>query len=472
MTLLAACAAPAMPTASAPELGPIRAAARAYLQSAAGADTDWLFAPATIDSVRRGLRSETTTDGKRALLHLHRFLVAGHLRRAGDPLETQIDAIRRRPFDVDGQRLTLLDSRDVIAAEPDPNRRRRLAEATARVLADLHPLLARYDELMSATGRRLGYADPVRLATAVRGYDVRAAGELAKRLLSSSDALYLSALRDLAPVALAVPFENLRRADLPRLAHACAREVPADREVGATLATVLGLGFELNRMPDEDRCRGGILHAVGHALHRAHTRTQVVELRLLGDQSVAEGFALLFERLNRDPQWLVERMHLPAGAHLSEHLRLVALCDLVELRTLAADLLVDLEWRSSSEAERREAYARHIGRALGLPLEPSDLEPFHMGPGLFLDAADRLRARVLAAQIDADLRRRFGEAWWKSAGAAPRLRDAWASGLRETAEELARRLQLGPLDPRPALAGIARALRGPIPAMATFATQR
>jgi hypothetical protein len=471
MTLLAACAAPVRPTASAPELGPIRAAVRADLLSAAGPDTDWLFAPATIDSVRRGLRSQTTADGRRALLHLHRFLVAGHLRRTGIRLEKQIDAVRTRPFDVDGQRLTLLDTQDAIAAEPDPNRRRRLVEATARVLADLHPLLARYDELMSATGRRLGYADPVRLATAVRGYDVRAAGELAKRLLSSSDALYLSALRDLAPMTLAVPLENLRRADLPRLAYACTREVPADLEVGAALATLLGLGFELNRMPDEDRCQGGILHAAGHALHQAHTRTQVPELRHLGDRSVAEGFALLFEHLNRDPLWLVERMRLPAGADLSEHLRLVALCDLVELRTLAANVLVDLEWRSSGGVDPRGAYARHVGRALGLPLEPSDLDWFHAGRTPFMDAADRLRARLLAAQIDADLRRRLGDAWWRSAGAEPRLRDAWALGLRETADELARRLQLGPLDPRPALAKIARALRGPIPTMAASATQ-
>src|SRR5258707_10101227 len=85
------------------------------------------------------------------------------------------------------------------------------------------------------------------------------------------------------------------------------------------------------RVPDEVylvlRPHGGqtdwntFLHELGHALHYAYMRPDhPMEFRFLGDNSVTEGFAMLFDHLMQDAGWLqrytgLEKKTTPAFLH-------------------------------------------------------------------------------------------------------------------------------------------------------------
>jgi hypothetical protein len=50
-------------------------------------------------------------------------------------------------------------------------------------------------------------------------------------------------------------------------------------------------------------------HEAGHAEHFAHVSPDLpVEFKRLGDNSVTEGWAMLFEHLVDDPAWLSKRL--------------------------------------------------------------------------------------------------------------------------------------------------------------------
>jgi len=501
---LVTCAPPPVPASVAlrRDIASIRHAAAAYLHAqteqqwrawvgtpATGDDPlagyGWLFTPSTIDKLRRGIRAEASADGRRALHFVHAFLVSENVNRAVRDLDLRTNARLSEPFELDGQRFTFADITTALAREPDPNRRRRMAEAVVPILDDINPLLAERDRAITRAGALLGYPDRVRLASEIRNYDVRTAADLAKDLLTASDAMYLSALNELAPSTLDVPFERLRRADIPRLsaAPAFADRFPPDRLVSAAAATFLELGIDLDRLPlhvDTDAglrknpraaCfpvvvptdvrlsikpsggpgdYGALLHEMGHALHFAFTRTPLFEFQQLGDASVAEAFAFLFEGLADDPAWLAERLHMGEPA-LTDYVRLAALRRLLMVRRHAAKVLYELEWRSSSEADPRELFARHLSRAYGFPLEAADAAHFLIDHDPFVQSADYLRGWLLAAQLTDALRHRFGATWWKSPAAGAYLRDAWSAGQRDTSEQLAQRLGVDRIDPEPLL---------------------
>ena len=61
------------------------------------------------------------------------------------------------------------------------------------------------------------------------------------------------------------------------------------------------------------------MHELGHAMHYAHTdHTLPMEFRYLGDNSVTESFAMLFDHLNLNDNWLkkIAEMTDPKNSHL------------------------------------------------------------------------------------------------------------------------------------------------------------
>ena len=65
-----------------------------------------------------------------------------------------------------------------------------------------------------------------------------------------------------------------------------------------------------------------LFHEAGHTEHYAHVDASLpVEDRYLGDNSVTEGFAFLFEHLVVDPEWLRRRLGIEDPAPIVEHER-------------------------------------------------------------------------------------------------------------------------------------------------------
>ncbi len=210
------------------------------------------------------------------------------------------------------------------------------------------------------------------------------------------------------------------------------------------------------RVPDEVylvlRPHGGVgdwrtfLHELGHALHFANaSRDLAFEFRWLGDSSVTEGYAMLFDHLPRDPGWLRRYTDL-TDAKRPEFLRAGALEELLYLRRYCGKLLYELElhgggvpWRSLPDL-----YVNILSAATGVRYDAADA---------FVDVDERfyvaryLRAWQLQAVLTESLRERFDSDWWRNPAAGPWIvGNLYAEGQRELADELAARVAEATLD--------------------------
>ena len=210
------------------------------------------------------------------------------------------------------------------------------------------------------------------------------------------------------------------------------------------------------RVPDEVylvlRPHGGVgdwrtfLHELGHALHFANaSRDLAFEFRWLGDSSVTEGYAMLFDHLPRDPGWLRRYTDL-TDAKRPEFLRAGALEELLYLRRYCGKLLYELELHSGGVPWRSlpDLYVDILSAATGVRYDPADA---------FVDVDERfyvaryLRAWQLQAVLTESLRERFDSDWWRNPAAGPWIvGNLYAEGQRELADELAARVAEATLD--------------------------
>jgi oligoendopeptidase F len=222
------------------------------------------------------------------------------------------------------------------------------------------------------------------------------------------------------------------------------------------------------RIPDEVylvlRPHGGatdwqtLLHEVGHALHFGNMSAALpFEHRWLGDNSVTEGYAMLFDHRMQDAGWLRRYSGL-RGADLARFLRRAAFGELRFIRRYCAKLLYELDLHGGelSPSQIAARYAERLTDATGFRYSADDaygdVDPrFYVGR--------YLQAWQLQAILAAELTEHFNEDWWRNPSAGPWLRDVlFAEGQRETAGELAKRVAGRELSFTPLIAEIERLL--------------
>ena len=216
------------------------------------------------------------------------------------------------------------------------------------------------------------------------------------------------------------------------------------------------------RVPDEVylvlRPHGGqsdyttLLHEAGHALHFANVREDYpFEYKWLGDNSVTESYAMLFDHRMQDRGWLLRYTELGSG-NVEEFLRLAGFAELHYLRRYCAKLIYEVEAYGDNADwnDLPDLYVETLTRATNFQYRSADA---------FVDFDPRyysiryLRAWQLQALLNETLVRRFDLDWYRNPAAGPWLiGELWSEGQRETAEELAARvapaggkLSFGPL---------------------------
>ena len=185
---------------------------------------------------------------------------------------------------------------------------------------------------------------------------------------------------------------------------------------------------------------GTFLHELGHALHFANTRADFpFEYRLLGDNSVTEGYAMLFDHRTERREWLQRYTGLERE-RAGKFLRYSGFEELHFVRRYCAKLLYEIQVYDGSVSWESlpSLYTETLADATGFRYRPEDA---------FLDLDPRfystryLRAWQLQALLDEGLVERFNEDWWRNPAAGPWLvGELFAEGQRESASELAQRV--------------------------------
>jgi len=193
------------------------------------------------------------------------------------------------------------------------------------------------------------------------------------------------------------------------------------------------------------------LHELGHALHFGSTRPELLfEYRWLGDNSVTESYAMLFDHLMHDPGWLLRYTGL-GRSRLPEFLRTVGFEELHFLRRYAAKLVYEyaLYGGDASWDSLPDLYVATLSDATLFTYDPSDAF-VDVDPRFY--SARYLRAWQLQSLITQTLVERFDEDWYRNPRAGPWLVEALlAEGQRELAPEIAARVGGEPLSFAPLL---------------------
>ena len=332
----------------------------------------------------------------------------------------------------------------------------------------LNPLHLAALERAHSLVRELGWESYAQACAELRGIDLQALAAQTSGFLDATAEAYPPLIEAELGEVLGIGLEQARRSDLARLFRAPALDAAfdADRLIESFAQTMKGMGLDLGAQPNiifdtEHRptktprayCApvrapeevylvvprvGGredyaaLFHEGGHAEHYGNVAADLpFEFRHLGDNSVTESFAFLFEHITEAPLWLRE----VAGADPEPIVRHVRAVRLYFLRRYAAKLRYELVLHGADAdlAAMPEVYARELGEATRIAWTPvtwlEDVdEAFYV--------AAYLRAWALESRWRAHLEERFGEAWINEPEAGEWLVGVWRQGQRLDADEL------------------------------------
>lgn len=185
-----------------------------------------------------------------------------------------------------------------------------------------------------------------------------------------------------------------------------------------------------------------LLHEAGHALHFANVRDDYpFEYRWLGDNSVTEAYAMLMDHRIQDRGWLLRYTQI-RSRDMDNYLRLAGFEELHYLRRYCAKLVYEVEAYGGrlSWSSLEDLYVETLTAATNFQYRAADA---------FIDFDPRyystryLRAWQLQAQLNEALVSRFDVDWFRNPSAGPwMIGELWSEGQRETAEEIAVRVNL------------------------------
>jgi hypothetical protein len=428
-----------------------------------------LFTKEAVEELRAG--------DSRTLL---RFAAEGHVEQAVKEQAAELARLEASlEVALDGETYPFRQAAVVQANEADPERRRALDDARNDIVTThLNPLLREMLERSDELVRQLGWQSVRAMTEELSGIDLGALATQTESFLAATEPIYEATVEPRLQAELDLGFDRLERADLPFFFRAPSldRHFSAERLLPTFEATIAGLGLDNGRpgkvildaeprpkksprafcapvrVPDEvylvlTRIGGRddyetLLHEAGHAEHFSHVdRELAVEYRYLGDNSVTEGFAFLFQHLTEDPAWLERRLGIADPAPIVEHARAAKL---VYLRRYCAKLGYELELQGGGGLDGLDGlYAKRLSDAIHVDWPTagwlSDVDAFFY-------VAAYLRAWALETHLRRELRERFGDLWFEEPRAGTMLRELWSAGQREPAHELLRQLTGADLD--------------------------
>lgn len=450
-----------------------------------------LFGTAAIDALReRAAKDDEAGREARALLA---FAVQQHAAAATADLTERIAVAEAQAAVIwQGERIPYRQVPTRAADIANRTARNSLYDSYLEAVEAINPLREERLAAVREAVRELGYADVPAMVAGTAGFDPDALAAELRLFLAESETVYFAALRRFL-AEIDIEQGDASRIDLEHVirGEGWDRWFEAHRMLGAFRATLNGLGIDIDAQPSilldiEPRplksarafCaavnvpndvrlviqpRGGwddyaaLLHEGGHGEHFAHVDPALpVPWRLLGDNSLTEGYGLLFERVVGEPAWLRHIIGMPddeaagfADFHAFWYLHL--------MRGGSASLFYQLNLhRGEDLAIAREEYAGMLGLTLGVRYPRAE----YLGIDDYLYVARYARAAMVAGSLATWLQATGGEAWWTSRENGDALKRSWARGQEWNAQDVVAHLGYDHLDWRPVLRQIRTQLIG------------
>jgi hypothetical protein len=430
-----------------------------------------LFEREAVDELREHHANAVAGDAERRTRYLLELAVGGFL---GEATKAQEEALAEREatleVEVDGRREAYRQASIWQANESDPELRARIEDARLELMAEeLNPLHVEITRISHDLARDLGWPSYRAMYEELKAIDIEALERQTRAFTEATAASYRSKLDPQMREHTGIDFDSFRRSDLPYFFRAPGFDslFPEERLLAAFEVTLAGIGIALHeqsnvRLDTEQRPQksprafcapvrvpqevylviprtGGrddfaaLFHEGGHTEHYANADPALsFEFRHLGDNSVTEGFAFLFEHLTEEAAWLGDVM---GAGGVDAYLSFARATKLVYLRRYAAKLRYELELHSGRRPleEMPARYSELLTEAVGMDW-PETTYLADVDPGYY--AANYLRAWAFETHLRGVLRERFGERWFRRSEAGDLLHSLWREGQRLGADEL------------------------------------
>lgn len=389
--------------------------------------------------------------------------------------------------------------------EADPARRQNLQDAQAEVWKNtLNPIHARQEERVRQLAVELGFPSYVALSEAFRGVDLKKLIAASQAFINKTDADYRKIFAGEVMEAMGITVDKFKRSDIQYFASAPKFKpfFPAELTIPAFKYFLSGMGLDLTTaagtqikiddeprenkepraacyqmtVPDDVRITvkptGGIpdfetfFHEGGHAMHFANTTVPEWEFQQLGNNAVTEGFAIFFDNMWGDYEWLLKyrelvtdynrfqapgkEVPLMSDSDMGKLIRNRTFWNLYMVRRYnGAKLIYESilhggdpsyysDYYKGQTADPQMVYKELFSFAYGFKLTDSDALRFRTDVDSFFYAADYARAFLLAAQLEEAMRAKFGEKWFDNPEAGKWLKQLWSNGGKLQADELAK----------------------------------
>lgn len=392
-------------------------------------------------------------------------------RRVAGLEERQLVWEQQAVVEARGRRVPYLRVPIDLGNTPDHDVRRALDRARSAAGAPtLTPLRRERFALERDEVCTLGLGGYVAAMTTLSGIDLAALSSAAVRFLEATADLYGEHLARLAQRRLGCGVGDLERADAAWLFRAdrydaafppgrlvdVARRQMAEMGLDATQGGRVRIDTEERaakqprafcapvRVPDEVylvlRPRGGHMdyrtfwHELGHAMHFAAASPELpFAARWLGDNSVTEGYAMLWDHLTVDRGWLSRYTALASGDGADLVFEL-AVNELFMVRRYAAKLTYELELHAGDLETMGPVYAERLTGATRFRYPEADYL-LDVDPGFY--SARYLRAWQFEALLAEALEARFDTDWYRNPRAGAFMHELMARGQADAADRLA-----------------------------------
>lgn len=356
----------------------------------------------------------------------------------------------------EGKDVPFFATTHLLAAESSPEKRAQIYASRAELVGSFNSIRVERWQAINKEVPKLGYDSYYALCNELRGLRLASLQCLAEKVLAETAVSYHTLLAEwsqnllgYAQPTAADMFYLLRGAMFDSL-FALDRLETAVYETAQTFGINLQNqeGLELDLMvrpnksprpfcafvqvPDQIKLvinpAGGhqdyrnAFHELGHALHGLHiNKREPFALRYLGDDSVGEAYAFLFERLPSEPAWLREFLQ---ADDVEAYVSYIKFVHLLFVRRCAAKVLYENSLHKGVD-NPASSYADLLQTHLGLNISPA-YYLLDVDDGFY--NAQYFRAWILEAQMAQQLRKKVGQAWAISAGTGTFLRPFWAKG--------------------------------------------
>lgn len=451
-----------------------------------------LFSADAIEAVAEATEASPQENDMRWLRCLRAFSTMGYVDSA---VKAQTDMVNtweaKATVPFDGEDIPYRMVPVKLRNEPDSRRRHLIFEARLKAMEELNAMLLQRMGVAHDTSAELGFKSYTEMCSALKGVDYRKLEVSLEEFLRRTERLYVGRLDEVLREKAGLALADAWSCDIPYAFKG--EEYDAyfskDRLVGAFRETLKDMGIDPDgyknitmdtedrekktprafcapvRVPDDIRLvirpMGGwrdyesFFHEGGHAWHFGNTeRHHPAEYRYLGDNSVTEAFAFLFNYLVTDGSWLKKYLRLedPSG-----FVRFALINKLMFVRRYASKLIYEMKLHQGRVSpEMCEVYKATLQK--GLKFKHSDRHYLEdVDDGFY--CAEYLRAWVFEGQLREAMKEKFGDEWFANDRAGDYLKELWSYGQKFNADELVQTVGYIELDVEPLVEEIESGLK-------------